>query len=82
MYYNRDRHVEIIVIAICNSDVPNMINLFIIIILIKYIIFCYTKSIQLCISFTSNGVLTDSVTGGDGDPLGPVVNPKGGGSLS
>ena len=31
------------------------------------------------ISFTSNGVLTDSVTGGDGDPLGPVVNPKGGG---
>ena len=31
------------------------------------------------ISFTSNGVLAGSVTGGDGDPLGPVVNPKGGG---
>ena len=31
------------------------------------------------ISFTSNGALTGSVTGGNGDPAGPVRNPKGGG---
>ena len=33
----------------------------------------------ITISFTSNGVLTGSVIGGNGGPLGPVVNPKGGG---
>ena len=31
-----------------------------------------------CISFTSNGAV-GSVTEGNGDPLGPVANPKGGG---
>ena len=34
------------------------------------------------ISFTSNGALTDSVIGGNGDPAGPVVNPKGGGFVT
>ena len=36
-----------------------------------------TGSNQVPISFTSNGFLTDSVIGGDGDPPDPVVKPKG-----
>ena len=35
---------------------------------------------DICIyHLRSNGVLTDSVTEGAGNPFGPVVNPKGGG---
>jgi len=43
-------------------------------------VYCHQNfMISLHIPFTSNGVLTGSVTEGAGDPFGPVVNPKGGG---
>ena len=34
------------------------------------------------ITFTSNGALIGSVTGGPGNPLDPVVNPEGGGFVN
>ena len=35
----------------------------------------------MMIPFTSNGVLIVTVTGGSGEPFGPVANPGGGRSL-